>query len=521
MAEPLYDARTFWDLLDQRAAATPDHPMLLDAADRRVTFGEFRDRVERVAAGLHALGVREGSHVTWQLPTRIETVVVSFALSRLGAIQNPIIQIYREREVGFALRQTGAQLVLVPGTWRGLDYVAMVEGIVGELDHPPRILVAYDELPEGDPSTLPPPPGPPTDAASAPIRWIYYTSGTTSDPKGVQHTDATLIAGGIGMAKALVMSPDDIGSIAFPYAHIGGPDYIVAVLTQGFPAVLLESFVPSEAIPVFRRLGVTMAGGSTAFYIAFLNEQRKNPGEALIPTLRLLSGGGAPKPPEVYFEVKAELGIPAAHGYGMTECPMIAQGSPTDTDDQLAHSEGAPVFRCEVSIVRADGTPADVGEEGEVRLAGPMLFKGYTDPALDETAFDAHGRFRTGDLGVMRADGHVTLTGRLKDVIIRKGENISAKEVEDILYTHPKVGDVAVIGLTDRERGERVCAVVETAPGQDPLTFLEMVEWCKGAGLMTQKIPEQLEVRDALPRNATLKVLKYQLRDELKATAAS
>jgi cyclohexanecarboxylate-CoA ligase len=219
--------------------------------------------------------------------------------------------------------------------------------------------------------------------------------------------------------------------------------------------------------------------------------------------------------------VKAELGIPAAHGYGMTECPMIAQGSPTDTDDQLAHSEGAPVFRCEVSIARADGTPADVGEEGEVRLAGPMLFKGYTDPALDETAFDAQGRFRTGDLGVMRADGHVTLTGRLKDVIIRKGENISAKEVEDVLYTHPKVGDVAVIGLSDRERGERVCAVVETAPGQNPLTFLEMVEWCKRAGLMTQKIPEQLEVRDALPRNATLKVLKYQLRDELTATAAS
>jgi cyclohexanecarboxylate-CoA ligase len=516
MAEPLYAARTFWELLDQRVTATPDAPMLLDAADRRLTFAEFRDRVERVAAGLLALGVHEGSHVTWQLPTRIATVVVSFALSRLGAVQNPIIQIYREREVGFAIRQTQAELVLVPGTWRGFDYVAMVESIAAGLDRTPQILVAYDSLPEGDPSTLPPPPVAADDPADAPIRWIYYTSGTTSDPKGVQHTDGTLIAGGIGMAKALKMTPDDVGSIAFPYAHIGGPDYIVTVLAEGFPVVLLEAFAPAEAIEVFNRHGVTMAGGSTAFYITFLNAQRKNPNEPLIPTLRMLSGGGAPKPPEVYFEVKNEMGIPVAHGYGMTECPMIVQGSPNDTDDQLATSEGAPVFRCEVSIVRDDGSDAPAGEVGEVRLAGPMLFKGYTDDALNESAFDEKGRFRTGDLGVLRPDGHVTLTGRLKDVIIRKGENISAKEVEDVLYTHPKVGDVAVIGLPDRERGERVCAVVETAPGQTPIDFDEMVDWCRQAGLMVQKIPEQLEVREQLPRNATLKVLKFQLRDELK-----
>jgi acyl-CoA synthetase (AMP-forming)/AMP-acid ligase II len=394
----------------------------------------------------------------------------------------------------------------------------MVEGIAAGLERAPQILVAYDELPEGDPATLPPPPVPAANEADAPIRWIYYTSGTTSDPKGVQHTDATLIAGGIGMAKALGTTPDDVGSIAFPYAHIGGPDYLVTMLAVGFPAVLLESFVPDEAIAVFKRHGITMAGGSTAFYITFLNAQRKQPDEPLIPTLRLLSGGGAPKPPEVYFEVKNEMHIKVAHGYGMTESPMIAQGSPTDTDDQLAYSEGAPVFRCEVSIVREDGSPADAGEVGEVRLAGPMLFRGYTDASLNAAAFDDQGRFRTGDLGVRRDDGHITLTGRLKDVIIRKGENISAKEVEDVLYTHPKVGDVAVIGLPDRERGERVCAVVESAPGQGALTFEEMIDWCKQAGLMVQKIPEQLEVRAALPRNATLKVLKYQLRDELAPT---
>jgi cyclohexanecarboxylate-CoA ligase len=516
MSEPIYDARTFWELLERRVAATPDQPMLLDADDRQVTFAEFKARTERVAAGLAALGVREGSHVTWQLPTRIETVVASFALSRLGAVQNPIIQIYREREVGFAIRQTNAELVLVPGQWRGFDYVAMVERISADLPVPPKIVVAYDSLPEGDPATLPPPPIAPATPDDAPIRWIYYTSGTTSDPKGVQHTDETLIAGGIGMATSLKMGPSDVGSIAFPYAHIGGPDYIVTVLAEGFPAILLETFVLQDAIEVFRRKGATMAGGSTAFYIGFLNEQRKNPGDKLIPSLRMLSGGGAPKPPEVYFEIKEEMGIPVAHGYGMTECPMIAQGGPDDSDDQLAYSEGAPVRGCRISIVKEDGTAAAAGEEGEVRLAGPMLFRGYTDPTLNAAAFDEQGRFRTGDLGVLRTDGHVTLTGRLKDVIIRKGENVSAKEVEDILYTHPKVKDCAVIGLPDRERGERVCAVVETADGQDPLTFDELVQWCRQAGLMVQKTPEQLVVRE-LPRNATLKILKYVLRDELKA----
>jgi cyclohexanecarboxylate-CoA ligase len=500
VTESLYEASTMWDLVARRAAATPDAPMLLDAADRRVTFGEFAAWAERVAAGLQALGVGEGTPVTWQLPTRMETVVASMALSRLGAVQNPIITIYREREVGFALKQTAAHLFLVPGEWRGFDYEAM-----GARIGVAPVLVAYDTLPEGDPSSLPPPPS--GDA----IRWVYFTSGTTADPKGVQHTDQTLLAGGKGLAMALAMGPPDVGSMAFPFAHIGGPDYLVTVLASGFPVVLMESFVPTEAVEVYGRHGVTMAGGSTAFYTAFLAEQRKDPATKVIPSLRLLSGGGAPKPPEVYYEVKREMGVTTAHGYGMTEVPMITQGSPSDSDDQLANSEGAAVVGASIRVVREDGTAADPGEEGEVRVRGPMVFKGYTDPTLDGEAFDDEGYFRTGDLGRLRADGHLTLTGRLKDVIIRKGENISAKEVEDLLYKHPKVADVAVIGLPDPERGERVCAVIEAAG--DPPALPELAAYLRDAGLMVQKIPEQLEVVEKLPRNATMKVLKFQLRD--------
>ncbi len=516
MSGPLDDVRTMWGLVEWRAASTPEAPMLVDEHDRLVTFRDFRDRSERLAAGLAGLGVGRDTPVTWQLPTRIETALVSMALARLGARQNPIIPIYREREVGFALRQTGAELFLVPGRWRDFDYAAMGEGLAGELGGKPRVVVIGDELPEGDASSLPPPPSP--EEGDGEIRWIYYTSGTTSEPKGVQHTDGTLLAGGRGLAVALDMSPDDVGSIAFPFAHIAGPDYLVSLLVRGFRAVMLEAFVPEEAVGVFRRHGVTVAGGSTAFYLAFLNEQRKQAGKALIPTLRLLAGGGAPKPPEVYYEVQREMGCKIAHGYGMTEVPMITQGSPHDTEDQLVHSEGAPVLGAEVRIVTPDGTLAPTGHEGEVRVRGPMVCKGYTDPALTAEAFDEDGFFRTGDLGLLRPDGHVTLTGRLKDVIIRKGENISAREIEDLLYQHPKVADVAVVGLPDRQRGERVCAVVERVAGEKDLSFEEMTDYLRQAGLMIQKIPEQLEVRDSLPRNETLrKVLKYKLREELAA----
>ncbi|MEE9416172.1 MAG: AMP-binding protein [Acidimicrobiales bacterium] len=514
MSDNIFGIEGIWQLLEERANRSGDRTMLIDPkAARQFSFRQVRDWAERVAAGLAELGVVEGTPVTWLLPTRVETVVASFALSRLGAVQNPIIHIYRDKEVGFCLRQTNAQMVLVPGEWSGFDYTAMVERVTADLELRPTIIDAYKSLPEGNPATLPELPTPPKNPDEAPIRWIYFTSGTTSDPKGVKHSDATLIAGGVGLAKALDMSADDVGSIGFPYAHIGGPDYMITMLTSGFPAILIEKFVLDDVISALKEYGGTMAGGSTAFYTMFLAEQRKNPETPLIPSLRMLSGGGAPKPPEVYFEVKAEMGIPVAHGYGMTECPMIAQGSPHDSDEQLANSEGHPVQGCEVSIVGDDDELLSPNTEGEIRVAGPMLFRGYTDESLMEGAFDDSGRFRTGDLGEMDADGYLTLTGRLKDVIIRKGENISAKEIEEVLYAHPAVAGVAVIGLPDPERGERVCAVVESNPEVDRFTFDELRRTCSNAGLMQQKIPEQLEIVEALPRNATMKILKHELRD--------
>ena len=485
--------------------------MLIAEDDSRITFGEFEQRAARVAAGLAGLGIGSETRVTWQLPSCIDAVVASAALARLDAVQCPVLHLYREKELGFVLRHTSAEFCLVPGVWNGFDYVAMADGLAAQIDPAPTVL-RLDELPEGDPASLPPAPA--HADGDEPVRWIYSTSGTTSDPKGVLHTDATLIAGGQGLADALEMSPDDVGSIAFPYAHIAGPDYLVMMLISGMSAVIVEAFAPAAAVEFYRRNGVTMAGGATAFYQMFLAEQRARPDEPIIPTLRALSGGGAPLPPELYREVREEMGIKICHGYGMTEIPMITQGSPSDSDDQLAHTTGKPVTGADVRIVTEHGSVAAPGEDGEVRVKGPMVCKGYTNPELTAEAFDTEGYFRTGDVGHLREDGHVVLTGRLKDIIIRKGENISAKEIEDLLYAHPGVGDVAVIGLPDRERGERVCAVVEPPAEGDVITFEQMVAYLADEGLTRFKTPEQLEVVESLPRNETLrKVLKYQLRD--------
>jgi len=512
-------ARTMWELVERRAEASPDHPMLIDAAGRTLTFGDFRDRAASVAAGFQARGVGPGDVVSWQLPTGIDAVLLSTALSRLGAVQNPIIHLYREREVGYALRDTGAQLFAVPGVWRGTDYVALARRAMRGMEEPPELLVVDEGLPEGDPASLPHPPAAPSPG-DAPVRWIYYTSGSTADPKGVLHTDQTLIAGGNGLATALDMSPDDVGSIAFPFAHIAGPDYLVTMLRVGFPAVLVETFSVPDVLPLFRRHHVTMVGGSTAFYVAYLSEQRARPDEPILPTLRLMSGGGAAKPPEIHFEVRDEIGgRGVVHGYGMTEVPMIANGSPHDTDEQLSATDGRPVEGAEVRIVRSDGSQASPGEEGEIRVRGPMVCRGYTDPALTADAFDDEGYFRTGDLGRLRPDGHLVVTGRLKDIIVRKGENISATEVEAVLYTHPGVAEVAVIGLPDADRGERVCAVVQIADGAEPITLSELVSFCRRAGLMNQKIPEQLEVRSEWPRAGTGKIVKKALREEYAATS--
>ena len=512
---PNVDGGSLWELVERRAAATPDGLAAVDEDGRTLTWAESKAAAEVAAAGLARMGIGTGDVVSWQLPTWLEAKVLVLALARLGAIQNPMLPIYREREVGFVTRQAKSKLLVVPSTWSGFDFEAMARGIaeqIGAEGGSMAVLVADKALPQGDPATLPPPPDPSQD----PVRWYFYTSGTTADPKGAQHTDRTILAGAVGMSERLGCSDQDINAVVFPFTHIGGIGWLVSALVYGFPTVYIERFDPAKVVELIQQHGVTMAGAGTPFHMAYLAAQRQLPaGEDLFPSVRVYCGGGAPKPPQLFYDIKSEMssgnsaGI--VSGYGLTEAPIIAMGSIHDTEEQLALTEGRASGGATLRVVTLEGKEGGIGEEGEIRVKAPQMMKGYLDSSLDAEAFDEDGWFKTGDLGRIDADGMVTITGRVKDIIIRNMENVSAKEVEDVLFTHPDIADVAVIGVPDPKTGERVCAVVVASEGKD-VTFDSMVAHCKEQGLMTQKLPERLELVDALPRNPTGKVLKFELK---------
>jgi acyl-CoA synthetase (AMP-forming)/AMP-acid ligase II len=501
-------ARELWELVESRADATPDAPLAFDDHGRALSFAQYRRSAERVAAGLAALGIRGGERVAWQLPTRIEALVLSAAIARLGAVQIPILPILREREVQFIAAQTRPQLLVVPGVWRGFDHGAMAQRIAASLGEM-RALVCAPQLPEADPAALPPAGG----SGSDELRWVLFTSGTTADPKGVQLTDAALAAGAAGFCERLELQHEDRITIPFPFTHVAGIGTLFAQLQAGCAAILLEQFDAERAARLLREHGLTLCTGGTAIALAFLQAQRRAPARKLFPALRAVMAGGAPKPAGLHAEVKAELGgVGVVSCYGLTEAPYLCLTSVRDGDDVLAHTEGRAVAGAVMRTVGLDGAVLAAGAEGELCARGPQLSRGYTDPALTAAAFDAEGFFHTGDLGRIDAAGNVVLTGRVKDIIIRKGENISARQVEDLLYAHKKVADVAVIGLPDRERGELCCAVVVPADAAQPPALRELGEYLRAEGLAIQKIPERLEIVPELPRNPSGKVLKHQLR---------
>ena len=342
---------------------------------------------------------------------------------------------------------------------------------------------------------------------------MFYTSGTTASPKGVRHTDHAVIEIGIQMAIRQGFEGTDRFGIAFPFTHIGGLTNLCVCLYTGLTLVLLESFVPAQAVDVFARLGVTTIGGGPAFYRAFVDQQRARGGPSILPALRFISGGGAPMPPELHCEVRDEIGgMGCANGFGMTEGVIMAINDPRDTDEHLMYTSGRALDGMEIRAVDASGAPLPPDTEGELQIRGVGLFQGYLDESLHDEVFTDDGWFRTGDVGRLDADGYVTVTGRMKDIIIRKGENISAKAIEDLLSAHPKIADAAVIGVPDDERGEMVCAVVTLADPADAITLAEIAAAMTEAGVMRQKIPERLEIIDAMPRNATGKIVKNDLR---------
>jgi cyclohexanecarboxylate-CoA ligase len=526
----LHVARGEWPLpgpsaaLAERAATDPER-VLYVVGDERLTAVDVLQRSERLASGLADLGVSPGDVVSWQLPNWIEGVYLTFALERLGALSNPILPIFREREVRFIAGQAQSRMLVVPGVYRGFDHRDLARAVQAEAPRLERVLVARadplagqgrleDALAPATTRALPPSPFGPNDVA-----WLFYTSGTTSEPKGVMHTASTL--GAFIRMQGVFANPDHgehVSILTFPLTHLGGiASFAMGAVIQGSRAVFLEPFDAAAALDLIEREGVTTAGGPTPILQAILGCPTFHPDR--VRSVQVSGIGATDVPPELIRAVAQGFGAFTYRSYGMTECPMATAGRRGDPEEKLVRTDGRATPGVIVRMVDDAGRPVPPGAEGELELFGPQLCVGYLDPAQSREAFTPDGFLRSGDLGVMDEDGFVRITGRKKDIIIRKGENLSAKAIEDELYDHPKVADVAVIGVPDPESGERVCACVVLAPNAAPLTLREVREFMLSRGLMAQKVPEQLEIIDALPRNATGKVTKFELRRRFRESA--
>jgi cyclohexanecarboxylate-CoA ligase len=471
--------------------------------------------VEAMAAALESAGLAEGDVVSFQLPNCLEAVVIHLACVRIGLVVNPVIPIYRGRELAYILKDADTRLLVIPGTYRGFDYPAMVrslavapplvwmcDGAASGATGVHAILERYrGATPRGRPAD--------PDALS----YLLYTSGTESAPKGVEHTQNTLLFDLLQTVAQNRISADDVIFAPSPVTHITGLLYALLLpFIHGNRLCLLDRWNPGAAARMIAAERCTWTAGATPFLRDLLYEADAQAQD--LTSLRTFRCGGADVPPQVIREAHRR-GIAAYRSYGCTEHPTISGVLESDPErsvstDGLLH----PHVELRCTDPEQPGRIVAPGEAGELWTRGPDQSPGYHLAELNQAAFDADGWFRTGDLGMLDADGYLTITGRSKDIIIRKGENISAREIENILAEHPLIVDVAVIGLPDIERGERVCAVIVPRAGAS-ISFAEMVGALEAAGIARQKIPEQLEIRDALPTTASGKVRKVALRDEL------
>jgi acyl-CoA synthetase (AMP-forming)/AMP-acid ligase II len=511
---------TFWQLVDRAAEENPDAPVVSDDHGRSFSRIQLRDAAEATAAALSGRGVTTDTVVSWQLPTTIEAVVLLVALARIGAVQNPLIPILREREVSFITQQVGTELLIVPKEWRGFAHGAMAQALApsGGFD---VMEIDLDEigvqgsqhglsLPTSDPNSSVRSPAPSIDGP----RWIYYSSGTTADPKGARHTDASIMSSSNALLDLMGFRENDVYPIPWPITHIGGASVLASSIRGGVHLVLFETFDPVKSPRRMALYEPTALGTAVPFFRAYLDAAHSNNDAALFPALRFGTFGGAPVPTEIHHEMRETFGVPLIGSWGLTEFPNATSAAPSDSEEVLTTSVGRPATGVSVRAIDTQGDECAAGKEGELLLRGPQCFSGYVDPTLNDASFDADGWFHTGDLGTIDTAGNVRITGRLKDIIIRNAENISVVEVEEMLYRHSAVTDAAVLGLPDQRTGERVVAVVVLQEGCH-VELNVIGEHCRHEGLSVQKCPEQLEFVDALPRNAMGKVLKQDLRSRL------
>jgi cyclohexanecarboxylate-CoA ligase len=485
----------------------------------RLSYAELLGRVDKIAAGLLALGVGKGDVVAFQLPNWWQFIALFYACNRLGAVANPLMPIFRQRELTFMLGFSGAKVIVVPALWRGCDHATMLGEIAGELPQLAHVVVVdgHGALTFEDVFLARPEPTAEERRTFAALRpaanevvELIYTSGTSGEPKAVMHTANTVLAPGACFIADIPLSRSDIVFMGSPYAHQTGFLYgMLLPVMLATKTVALDIWSAAHAASLIEREGVTFSMGSTPFLADIVN--LGDPARARIAkSLRTFVCAGAPIPRILVQRAKAEINLDVLSCWGMTENGGLTITRRSDAQEKAFTSDGRALRGSEVRVVDDAKRPLPPDSVGNLQARGITHFVGYLKrPQLN--AIDALGWFDTGDLARMDREGYIRIVGRTKDVIIRGGENVPVAEVENVMYGHPSIAECALVGMPDERLGERGCAFVITKPNLS-LELGELTQFLRQAGMAKQYWPERLEILREMPRTPSGKIQKFKLR---------
>jgi acyl-CoA synthetase (AMP-forming)/AMP-acid ligase II len=509
----LWDDQRIGNLVPNQAARTPDRELFVFEG-RRVSYREFDAWVTTVASDLVRRGVRRGDRVMVQLPNCLEALVLQVAAFRIGAVDMPVIPIYREHEVRQIVAESRPAVVAAAAQLGTRQPAAELDAIFAELGHEPAVCyvvggerpgwcqvalpgqVALTQLPEPLPADEP--------------TLLLYTSGTTSAPKGALLSSAALVAHMRNFKVALDVGEDCVILCATPVSHLGG--FVAGVIFPAFlgaRSVIMSGWRPDEAVNVIESEEASLAMGATVFLSDLV--QRYEAGAAPKHRLDLYACAGATLPPSLVLRAEA-VGVRAMRCYGMTETAGVCAAAPGNAAvERRSQWDGQILAGMEIQAVAPDRTPLAVGAEGELRIRGPQLLTAYTDAERNREQLDSEGWFYPGDIGMVDGEGWVRMSGRIKDIINRGGEKFSALDIESAIASHPDVAAVAVTAVPDARLGEAVGAWIVLRAGIDWHGPDKLIEHLETVRLARQKIPAQWTVVPSLPTTASGKVQKNKL----------
>jgi acyl-CoA synthetase (AMP-forming)/AMP-acid ligase II len=514
--EQWHAGRTLFDELSSAVATHPHTPIVFDSATRptSTTAAEIFEAGLRLAGQLVRLGLRPGDVVACQLPNWVEGAITMCASMTAGLVFLPIVHVYGAAELSYILPASRARVLVMPENWRGIDFVARLGEVrtTGQLDHVivvggsgSGVHLDWEALMA---RTTHPVDSPVVKADDRTV--LLYTSGTSAEPKGVWHTHNSLLAAVSDAPVNIARFRPDIRHMSpSPAGHIASLLVILRGLLQASQTVLMDAWDPQRALDLCLRHRPLRMNGAPFFFTSLFEAEQLTP--ATRPWPSTFQTGGASVPPTLILQAEA-TGRKGWRHYGSSEIPSMTSSEESDPLWVRSETDGVPVRGTRLRIVDDDDVVLPTGRDGHVLAIGPQAFDGYDDEDMNESAFAAGGWFRTGDIGRVDESGRLTVTGRSKDIVIRGGENVSSKEVEDVLASHPSVVEAAVISVPDAKYGERLCAVVRLRPGTH-LTLDEVRTHFRQARVAVQKTPENLVISDQpWPRTESGKVKKDELR---------